>query len=70
MSEGWIRGCDTGSCVEVRCESGNCVQASAPVVDGPVFLRSSLAPDDMLSVTRDEWDAFVLAVKAGEFDAV
>jgi len=66
----WIRGCGTGSCVEVSCESNSCVEASAPVSGGTVFVRSSLAPEDMMAVTREEWDVFVAAVKAGQFDAV
>lgn len=80
MSE-WMRTrCDTGSCIEarcdsanscieVRCETGNCVEVSA-IGQGAVYLRSSLAPDVMLPVTRDEWDAFVASVKAGDFDTL
>jgi hypothetical protein len=61
VTPGWTKG---------RCETGNCVEVSAPVNGGAVFLRSSLAPDDMVAVTREEWDAFVVDVKAGRFDSV
>ena len=53
----------------MSCESGNCVQVSAIGAD-EVYLRSSLAVDDILRVTREEWEAFVEAVKAGEFDSI
>jgi hypothetical protein len=52
-----------------RCESGNCVEVSA-IGEGTVALRSTDLPLDKLRVTRDEWVAFVAAVKAGEFDAI
>jgi hypothetical protein len=33
-----------------------------------VWLRSSVNPDGVLRWTRAEWDAFLVAAKAGEFD--
>src|SRR6185369_10383264 len=53
MSE-WIRpaGCDSGSCVEYR------------TVDGRVFVRSSEDPNDMITFTVAEWDAFVAGLTA------
>lgn len=53
----WRRArCDTSACVEVA-------------TTGPhVFLRSSLAPDGVLRVSREEWERFATGVKAGEFD--
>jgi uncharacterized protein DUF397 len=56
--------------VRAPCSSESaCVEASA-VAEHSVFLRSSLAPDDQLHLTRGEWDAFRTAVKAGHFDTV
>jgi hypothetical protein len=53
-----------------RCSGGDCVEiASLP--GGQVALRSSLTPDaSPCVVTREEWCAFVEAVKAGDFDGV
>ena len=61
MSE-WVRAsCDTSACVEV-----------AAIGRDTVVLRSAFAPlgARRVEVTRDEWDAFVTAVKAGDFDTV
>jgi hypothetical protein len=67
----WIKTrCESAnSCIEVRCETGNCVEVSA-IGRETVALRSTLAPDDVWRVTREEWAAFVEAVKAGQFDAL
>ena len=56
--------CDRGDCVEVE---------FAP--DGSVVVRSTGAPGEGASTpglefTRQEWTAFLLGVKAGEFDPV
>ena len=53
----WLRArCDTSACVEVA-------------TTGPhVYLRSSLAPDGVLRVSREEWERFATGVKAGDFD--
>jgi Domain of unknown function (DUF397) len=51
------------------CDGGACVEAAA--LDETVLLRSSRNPDDTtLALSRDEWDAFLVAAKAGHFDAV
>jgi hypothetical protein len=52
-----------------RCDTANCVEATA-IGDETVAIRSSLATQDTLRVTRDEWAAFLIAVKAGDFDTV
>ncbi|MBW8738362.1 MAG: DUF397 domain-containing protein [Streptomyces turgidiscabies] len=36
--------------------------------DAPIHLRSTTAPDTVVTTDRDKWHAFVLGVKAGEFD--
>ena len=70
MSE-WVRTyCESAnSCIEVRCETGSCVEVSA-IGEETVALRSTLALDDVWRITREEWVAFVEAVKAGQFDAL
>ncbi|HTZ91622.1 MAG TPA: DUF397 domain-containing protein [Streptosporangiaceae bacterium] len=45
-----------GSCVEI---------ASLP--DGGTALRDGKSPDRVLFFSREEWDAFMAGVKAGEF---
>ncbi|MFF4699710.1 DUF397 domain-containing protein [Streptomyces chattanoogensis] len=35
---------------------------------GAVHLRTSTDPESIVTTTRAKWDAFVLGVKAGEFD--
>ena len=50
-----------------RCSSSGCVEV-AMRGDG-IAVRDSKRPDSpVLSYTREEWDAFVAGVKAGEFD--
>lgn len=51
------------------CESGSCVQVDA-IGEETVALRSTLAKDDILRITREEWLAFLIDVKAGHFDTV
>ncbi|MFD9864017.1 DUF397 domain-containing protein [Streptomyces alboflavus] len=36
--------------------------------DDTVYLRTTDAPDNVVTTTRKKWDAFVLGVRAGEFD--
>ncbi|KAA6214704.1 DUF397 domain-containing protein [Streptomyces albofaciens JCM 4342] len=36
--------------------------------DDHVYLRTNIEPDNVVVTTRTKWDAFVLGVKAGEFD--
>lgn len=65
------------NCVEVGwakssfCADCNCVEVSGGEGgDGLVLVRDSKLGDGggALSFTRDEWEAFVKGVKAGEFD--
>lgn len=67
--------CEAGHCVEVApgwvrasCDSSACVEAQP--VPGGVLLRSSLMPEAVVDVTREEWAAFVAGVKAGDFDNI
>ena len=51
------------------CDGGACVEAVA--LDEAVLLHSSLNPAGAtLTLSRDEWDAFLVAAMAGHFDAV
>ncbi|MFI8929034.1 DUF397 domain-containing protein [Streptomyces sp. NPDC053474] len=36
--------------------------------DDAVYLRETGAPDQVVTTTRAKWEAFVLGVRAGEFD--
>ena len=36
--------------------------------DGLVHLRETSDPENVVTTTRKKWDAFVLGVRAGEFD--
>ncbi|RLU86827.1 DUF397 domain-containing protein [Streptomyces griseocarneus] len=36
--------------------------------DGHVYIRENTAPDKVVITTNENWDAFALGVKAGEFD--
>jgi hypothetical protein len=55
--------------IRAFCESGGCVEVVA-IGEDTVALRSTLAPQDVLRITREEWDALVVAVKGGVFDEV
>jgi len=50
------------------CDGGACVEAAS--LDKAVLMRSSLIPSATLTLSRDEWNAFLVAAKAGHFDAV
>lgn len=50
--------CDSGSCLEVK--------RRAP---GDMIIRNNQAPEIFIAATADEWDVFIRAAKAGEFDA-
>lgn len=52
-----------------RCESGNCVEIKSPG-PGIILLRTSGAPRRDVAMTRAEWEAFLVSVKAGDFDDV
>ncbi len=51
------------------CSLGDCVEVGQ-LPGGSVTVRDTKDPERRaaLTFTRDEWDAFVLGVKAGEFD--
>lgn len=50
-----------------RCGSTTCVEVA--MVDDQYLVRDSKNPDAAtLSFTREEWDAFVQGVTAGEFE--
>jgi len=52
------------------CRIGDCVEVGQ-LPGGSVTVRDTKDPERRMALTfsRDEWDAFVLGVKAGEFDA-
>lgn len=62
--------CDSAACVEVSwqtpCESAWCLETATG--GAGVLLRASGAPETMVELTREEFSAFVQAVKAGEYD--
>ena len=59
MDDGWVKSsfCHQGGCVEVF---------RGPT--GLTAVRNSGDLDQRLTLTTEEWDAFVKGVKAGEFD--
>jgi hypothetical protein len=48
-----------------RCTGGNCVEVAR--IGNEVLVRNSTRPDEVLSFTVEEWEAFVGGVKQGEF---
>jgi putative sterol carrier protein len=64
--------CSMGTCVEARsvksskCTYGDCVEAT--FCEGHVELRDSKSPDLVMSITHDDWQAFIAGVKLNEFD--
>lgn len=60
MTLEWRRSsyCDTSACVDVAFVDGE--------HSGVLIRNSRIAP--AISATREEWEAFVAGVKAGEFD--
>ena len=52
----WHRQCDSGACVEIA------------VQDEEVMVRSSAAPEAILTLTRAEWMEFLTGAKQGTFD--
>lgn len=55
----WVRakGCEQGACVEQAVDA-----------DGNILLHNSQEPGTELLFTPDEWNAFLIGVKRGEFD--
>lgn len=54
---GWRRACDTSACAEVLNDGDR------------VLVRNSVRPMPVVEFTREEWAAFVAAVKRGKFDS-
>lgn len=52
----WHRSCDSGACVELA------------ALEDAVVLRSSVAPDATLTLSRAEWAEFLAGAKEGLFD--
>jgi hypothetical protein len=50
----------------VRCDASNCVEVD--VTPEATLLRSSTSRDEVLTLSSDEWDAFKVAIKEGQFD--
>lgn len=54
-----------------RCESAHCVEVKrSDAFTDMMVMRSSLRPEDTILVTTGEFDTFVQAAKAGEYDHV
>lgn len=53
-------------CAGKQCEGGACVEIAA--LGEIVLMRSSIAPDPTLLMTRSEWREFLAAAKEGLFD--
>lgn len=47
------------------CHGGECAEIAR--LDGRIALRSSIAPDDVVHYTNEEWRALAQAIRAGEF---
>ena len=54
----WHRRCENGACVEIA------VQGEA------VMVRSSTAPEAMITLTRAEWREFLTEARQGLFDSL
>ncbi|MGQ4516331.1 DUF397 domain-containing protein [Streptomyces sp. DW26H14] len=48
--------------------SANCLNVAADADDGTIKLRESDDPDTVVTTTPEKLRAFILGVKAGEFD--
>lgn len=61
-SVGWVkaRGCSDAACVEVR--------AASDLPGSDILVRASGEWGKWLTFTREEWDAFLAGVRAGDFD--
>jgi Domain of unknown function (DUF397) len=49
-----------------HCENGACVEVA--VQGESVMVRSSVAPEAILTLARAEWDAFLTGARDGLFD--
>ena len=52
----WHRACEGGACAEIA------------VRGDVIMLRSSLSPEAIVTLTRDEWREFLAGAKDGGFD--
>lgn len=52
-----------------RCDGGACVQIGT--LGESILIRSTIDPDGhWVTLSRDEWRAFVAGVKGGDFDSI
>lgn len=51
-----------------RCESGTCVKVAAQ--GKSILIRNAADPDVHVTLTRDEWQMFIVGVKDGKFDNI
>jgi hypothetical protein len=49
-----------------KCDQGNCIEII--VSTEMVMMRSSTDPNRTLTMSRDEWRAFLIRAKDGDFD--
>lgn len=50
----------------LRCDTNACIEAA--LMGGDIVLRDSKRPDGpVLRFSKDEWDAFIAGVQAGDF---
>lgn len=63
----WRKACEANTCIEVAVLVD---MEAKPIPGGDLVLRSSAMPGAILLVTREEWDEFVVGVKAGKFDGI
>ena len=54
----WRKSCESGACIEIAAQGDT------------VMVRSSVAPDVILSLMRTEWHEFLAGAKEGLFDDV
>lgn len=50
----------------VSCEGGACLEVAAS--NEVVMMRTSMAPDTIVRLSRDEWRQFLTSAKDGLFD--
>ena len=50
----------------VSCEGGECLEFAAS--DEAVMVRSSMSPDTVVQMSRDEWRQFLVSAKDGLLD--
>lgn len=48
------------------CGDSACVEVAR--LHDVILVRSTTAPEKALTFTKEEWDAFLIGAKAGEFD--